>query len=98
MQINNIQDLALELCCDANASFDRIERLIYEETDCGAWIQQVDGGVRCGSIVEGSDAEISTDPLLFPFDSTELYDTLDYIEGEAKVEWDLANNANGEWD
>ncbi len=39
-------------------------------------------GVKLGSIVEGSDAEIDADPLLFPFPGADFDLTISWIEGE----------------
>jgi hypothetical protein len=36
-----------------------IDRAIYKETDCGAWVRFDDKGIMVGTIVEGSDAEYS---------------------------------------
>ena len=48
-------------------------------------------GVLFGSIVEGSDVCIDTDPLYFPFNEKEIWDTIQYIEDEASAEWYAAN-------
>lgn len=38
---------------------NRIDRAIYKETDCGAWVRFDTEGLIVGTIVEGSDAEYS---------------------------------------
>jgi len=100
--IHNIEDLALEVCGDKNASFSSIEKAVYDGTSCGAWISIVSGverdGIHVGSMVEGSDAEFSADPIWFPFDSKELWEATEYVDGEASAEWEMTNNEDGEWD
>lgn len=51
------------------------------------------GGIRVGSIVEGSDAEVTADALMFPFTLADWDQTIDWVEGEVEVLW---NEANGD--
>lgn len=50
------------------------------------------GGVLFGSIVEGSDAEVMPEELLFPFSAADLDRTIEYIEEEADWLWHEAND------
>lgn len=66
----------------------QLEKAIYKYTDAGLWIEFLDDGVVFGSIVEGSDAEIVADPLMYPFTTDVLSTTLDWVEGEVEMAWD----------
>jgi len=70
---------------------DHISRRVFKETECGAWIEVTETGVKLGSIVEGSDVEIEASFLSFPFTSDDYDDAIQYVEGEAEREWLLAN-------
>lgn len=48
-------------------------------------------GIKIGSIVEGSDAEIGPETLFFPFTSERLDNVVQEINDEASYEWELAN-------
>ena len=50
------------------------------------------GGVLFGSIVEGSDAEVWPEELLFPFSPDDLDRAIENIEEEADRLWDEANS------
>ena len=69
-----------------------LEKYVYKYTDCGAWVKLTDGSVQFGSIVEGSDVSIDTDPLVFPFPESQIEETIQYIEAEAELEWKIAND------
>ena len=96
MNIRNYRELADYVGESADGSIAeveaRISRAVYEGTDCGAraWVSETEA--RLGSIVEGSEAEVNTDPLTFPFDSKTWDMTIDYIEGEASALWHEAND------
>jgi hypothetical protein len=72
-------------------TIEQAKKHLYKGTDCGAWIQFEENGIQLGSIVEGSDAEVSTDSLLYPFTSKSLEETIAYIESEASCLWEEAN-------
>tara|TARA_R100000388_G_scaffold19146_1_gene14699 strand:- start:251 stop:658 length:408 start_codon:yes stop_codon:yes gene_type:complete len=40
-------------------------------------------GIQFHTIVEGSDAEFSSDPITFPCEYSQIQECLDYLEGEA---------------
>ena len=77
-------------------SREQAERHLYKFTDCGAWILWHDDGIQLGSIVEGSDAEVITDSLRYPFTERQLQETIDYIEAEADMLWREANEGEDE--
>lgn len=56
-----------------------IEKCLYRQTNCGAWIKFFDFWVIVGSIVEGSDAEFS-EILSYPFTKDDFQDTINNIE------------------
>lgn len=87
--INNAQDV---LDFFGAESMEAAKRHAYKYTDCGVWLNFLDDGIQLGSIVEGSDAEVTTDPLRYPFTPKELQDTIDYIEDEVSLLWWEANN------
>ena len=90
--INNINDLAEYFY----TTVDGIEKEIYKNTNCGAWIKILDDGIKIGSIVEGSDAETQTHTLKFPF-SVDCFDNaIQDIEKEADILWKEANESEGE--
>ena len=62
---------------------EQAERNAYKYSDCGYWLKFLPNGIHLGSIVEGSDAEIYTTPLLYPFTEEDLNNTINYIESEA---------------
>lgn len=74
--------------CDTVAT---AEKAVYKGTECGAWIKFEDDGVTVGSIVKGSDDEVTRDKLLYPFEEKEFWDNLDDINSEACELWEEAN-------
>jgi hypothetical protein len=88
IMINNINDLAKKF----GMNVEQFERSIYKYTACGAWIKWTDKKVLLGSIVEGSDAEITAPPLKFPFTMDEFEKTLQFVEDEADMLWHEAND------
>lgn len=50
-----------------------------------------DGGVLIGSIVEGSDAEVMPEELIFPFTEEELDRAVQNVEDDADMLWREAN-------
>lgn len=86
--IENITDLLEEIGVDNEES---ASKAIYKGTECGANIQFFDDGVILGSIIEGSDVEITRPKLEYPFTSEEFWDTLDEINDEACYEAEILN-------
>ena len=96
--IKNIADLYEHIFAESSDMSEedtiaRIDRAIYKVTECGAHLSLTDDkkGVFIGSIVEGSDVEINADPLTFPFDSEEFWNTVRWVNDEACAEWHIAN-------
>lgn len=48
-------------------------------------------GIKVGSIVEGSDAEVGPIELHFPFTNEQLWDAVQEVNDEACALWDEAN-------
>lgn len=83
------------------------KRRLYKSTDCGAWIEFVDGGIEfyspqhfaaesggiiLGSIVEGCDFGTATYPLSYDGITPEMIqERIDAIEKEAAAIWEWAN-------
>lgn len=90
--------LADKYGCEPEAK--RIDRCVYKNTDCGAWIIFTETGVRLGSIVEGSDAEVP--PIDVPYTGNDeiflaAFDAaIATIEETASEMWDEANAEDGE--
>jgi hypothetical protein len=72
------------------------ERNLYEYSNCGAWIEFLDYGIRIGSIVEGCEFDTATYPLTYPFSEKDYSDRVEAIEAEAKDTWKWANESDGE--
>jgi len=85
--VNNINELAEQV----GTTEEGLEKAIYKGTSCGAWIHPVENGVKVGSIVEGSDAEVGPYTLTFPFEMKSFWDTLQNIEDTAEELWQEAN-------
>jgi hypothetical protein len=76
------------------SSFGRHE-VYYEDAAARGWASRFWGprctGIRIGSIVEGSDAEVGPITLTFPFSNEHLWDAVQEIDKEACLVWDEAN-------
>ncbi len=84
--INSEQDLFDIYGVDTWIQF---ERAVYKNTSAGLWIQQVHGkGVKLGSIVEGSDAEIEGEVLCYPFTRERFDVEIENIEKQVDDLWD----------
>jgi len=70
-----------------------IERAVYKNTDCGAWIDMPSSRplrVEIGCIIEGSDAVVG--PIAVNWNDGEAFEerfreAVDYVEGEADILW-----------
>ena len=82
------QELIEEIGADSESI---AKKAIYKGTDCGAWIKFEDDGITVGSIVEGSDAEITKPKLEFPFEARQFWDLLEEVNYEACEAWEEAN-------
>lgn len=74
-----------------NQDQSKIERGVYKYTDCGAWIEFNEHGIKLGAIVEGCDVEIP--PLWLSWEEIPLVFTevLDNIDKKACAIWKWAN-------
>jgi hypothetical protein len=70
---------------------EQAKRHLFKGTNCGAYISFDEKGITLGSIVEGSDSEVITDPLIYPFTSKAFEESISYIESEADSLWKEAN-------
>ena len=85
MIVNNYSELAIAIVDIDN--FAKAERHIYKGTNCGAALLKIDGGVKIGSIVEGTSAETQYYEFFFPFKMQEFWETMTEIEKEAVAIW-----------
>lgn len=88
MIIHNIK----EFCDYWGVDQDNLERSVYKNTSCGAWIHWDNQHIHIGSIVEGSDAEFDRE-FKFPFDSDDIDLWLDELEVLCEDAWNEANGS-----
>jgi len=86
--------LADEYGCDCD--WGAIERGIYKDTSCGAFIQCSDNGVVIGTIVEGVDTEYSEEIDLRGLELTNV-DAIWFIDQVERILQDCEDFANQEW-
>ncbi len=91
--INSSRDVA-EYLGVPGAAWNTVQRLVYKNTSCGAWIDfeyaaEENGGsyLLVGSIVEGSDVDCQTQRLRLPTTSKNLELALQAVEEEAEEIW-----------
>lgn len=91
-KINSLKDLAsiYSIKHDLDEKMQKlIEKYVYKYTDCGAWIEFIDGGIKLGSIVEGVDECTNVYTLMYgQFTENQFYNTLTLIDEEAQAIWD----------
>ena len=71
----------------------RLSKALFNGSDCGAWIVMEETGLKVGSIVEGSDAEVSHTLIWTGEENVEkwLDQTLKEIEEEVDFLWRECN-------
>lgn len=76
-----------------DVTLERLNRRIYKATDCGAWVNfsMTKPAVQFGCIIEGSDAELQCDWLVWPFEQAHIEAALQWLEDESDVLWKEAN-------
>ena len=74
-----------------NRDESRISRGVYKYTDCGAWIEFKEDGIRLGSIVEGSDYGAESIDLCWEEIPAKFTSSLDVIEKQCDLIWHWAN-------
>jgi len=68
-----------------------IKRGVYKYTDCGAWIEFNEEGVKIGSIVEGSDEGADSIDLSWKEIPVKFTFSLQVIEDQCDLIWQWAN-------
>ena len=68
-----------------------IRRGVYKYTDCGAWIEFHDYGVKLGSIVEGSEEGADSIDLTWKEIPVKFTSSLQVIEDQCDLIWQWAN-------
>ncbi len=68
-----------------------IRRGVYKYTDCGAWIEFNEDGVKLGSIVEGSEHGADSIDLSWKDIPTKFTSSLQVIEDQCDLIWQWAN-------
>ena len=68
-----------------------IKRGVHKYTDCGAWIEFNEGGVKLGSVVEGSDFGANSIDLNWKEIPAKFTSSLDLIEEQCDLIWQWAN-------
>jgi len=66
-------------------------RVLYKATVCGASCTMDEAGITYHTIVEGSDAEFSSDKLLYPVTADAMDDAVHELELLALAEWIRSN-------
>ncbi|MFA5508680.1 MAG: hypothetical protein WC423_24865 [Vulcanimicrobiota bacterium] len=93
MQIHNEFDLYRVVLDNGKSGDNReyamamVSKTIYKETSCGAWVSCSAKGIHLGSIVEGSDAEVTASVLPWGCEAKEFWDTLQWVEDEVDRIW-----------
>jgi hypothetical protein len=72
----------------------KLGKLLFDSTDCGAWIEFRDDCVRVGSIVEGCDFGTSIYPLKYPFSDVSYYARIAAVEHDADETFKWANDTD----
>ena len=94
--ITNLKGLFKAVCDTGTGTAEEMQRdvarRLYNDYDCGPWIEFHDDGVTLGSIVEGSDVCAESIFLNYPFTYEELDVSLHYINDEVS---EIFNNI---WD
>ena len=93
--ITNKTEFLAHLSADSE---EQAKRHTYKYTDCGAWLEFTETGVRIGSIVEGCDFGTATYPLNYPFTEADYDARMQAVEAEASALWDWANKRDCEGD
>lgn len=66
------------------------DREVYYESDEANTLTEC-AGIKMGSIVEGSEAYVDRDPMMFPFTGKEFDDYVKSINDEASFYWERDN-------
>jgi len=74
-----------------------LSRRVYKSTECGAWLVLVEGGVRVGSIVEGTDRCADPVTLTYPFLAGEFWEALEDIERQCNTIWKETHGCEKCW-
>jgi hypothetical protein len=75
-----------------NRDESQIKKAVYKHTECGAWIEFEEHGIRLGSIVEGCEEGCQNYFLTWRNVTEEaITERLDAIEKEADAIWKWAN-------
>lgn len=90
--ITNLNDFCKELGC---ISFAEAKRSVYNYTDCGAWINCDESGIRVGSIVEGTEDEVEPVKLTYPFSLNQYQQAVESVESEAQLIWMETHGCTG---
>lgn len=65
---------------------------LSEYQDTTEWAVRNLIGIRHGTIVEGSEVTFVSDDLIFPFSEQQREEALSYLDAEASIVWDEAND------
>ena len=84
--MNELYDLPAD-----NRDNSKVERCVYKDTECGAWISFNEDGIQLGSIVEGCDIEISPVSIGWKDIPNSFTESVDTINKQACAIWDWAN-------
>ena len=75
---------------------ERINHLLFKNTDCGMSVYIEDDGITLGSIVEGWDEGYVEAPKLFyPINKKDIEDWSEIVNRRACMCWDIINGEDG---
>ena len=89
--INDLQDLA-DFVGAAHPTKESISRQLYKDTECGVSFEATPEQVLVSGYAEGSDAELPSHTLEFPFTISDWMTAVAVADEEGCAEWDEANS------
>lgn len=88
--IRSIPDLAA-LVSSAHDTEASIARRMFKDTECGVVFAVTDNGVLLAGYAEGSDAELPSHKVDYPFTAETFWNAVESADREGCEEWDIAN-------
>ncbi len=96
--IRSLQELWLEISgvkeTNPEIALSHIEKALFKGTDCGICFSRAQNepdGVIITGYAEGSDAELTSHTLDYPFTKEVFWDTVGRADDEGCEEWHMAN-------
>ena len=93
-KVRNHDELIAEVTL--SDTWKSLEKAVYKGTAC--WVQQVDGGVKVGSIVEGSDEGAEAVTVKYPFVIDHFWDAVQNIKDQCDAIWKATHGCEKCWE